>query len=55
MARLQHDLADVGDLRLVSFTVDPEYDTPAVLTTYAARFEADPRVALFDRRARSAL
>lgn len=28
-------------LRLVSFTVDPGYDTPAVLTDYAAKFQAD--------------
>ncbi len=31
------------DLRFVSFTVDPEYDRPAVLTAYAKRIEADPR------------
>ena len=47
MARLQHDLADVADLRLVSFTVDPEYDTPAILSAYAARFQADPARWLF--------
>lgn len=28
-------------LRLVSFTVDPERDTPAVLAAYAKRFQAD--------------
>jgi protein SCO1 len=47
MARLQHDLADEADLRLVSFTVDPEFDTPAVLTAYAKRFQADPKRWLF--------
>jgi protein SCO1/2 len=37
MARLQ-DAAGVPDpIRLVSFSVDPEHDTPEVLRTYAAR------------------
>jgi cytochrome oxidase Cu insertion factor (SCO1/SenC/PrrC family) len=31
-----------GDVRLVSFSVDPTYDTPSVLTRYADRFNADP-------------
>ena len=31
------------DFRFVSFSVDPEYDTPQVLAKYAARYEADPR------------
>ena len=47
MARLQHDLAGEPDVRLVSFTVDPEYDTPAVLRQYAARFGAQPGRWLF--------
>jgi cytochrome oxidase Cu insertion factor (SCO1/SenC/PrrC family) len=42
MARLQHDLADEPGLVLVSFSVDPEHDTPAVLKEYAARYGADP-------------
>lgn len=29
-------------VRFVSFTVDPEHDTPAVLSAYAKHFEADP-------------
>jgi protein SCO1/2 len=29
------------DVRLVSFTVDPDNDTPAVLAAYAQRFSAD--------------
>jgi protein SCO1/2 len=29
-------------VRLVSFTVDPAHDTPAVLTAYAKHFQADP-------------
>jgi protein SCO1/2 len=42
LAALQADLADVMELRLVSITVDPEHDTPAVLSQYAVRFGADP-------------
>ena len=30
-----------GNYRLVSFSVDPDHDTPAVLTEYAARYHAD--------------
>ena len=32
-----------GDLQLVSFTIDPDRDTPEVLTAYAKRFQADSR------------
>ncbi|HOQ44661.1 MAG TPA: SCO family protein [Bryobacteraceae bacterium] len=35
-------VADLPDVRLVSFTVDPEHDTPPVLAEYAKRFGADP-------------
>ena len=41
MRRLQSDLADVEDLRLVSFTVDPERDTPEALADYARKFQAE--------------
>lgn len=47
MARLQKSESDVGDLRLVSFSVDPETDTPEVLRGYAARHQADPSRWLF--------
>ena len=43
--RLQEDLgSDQGaeDLRLVSFTVDPEYDTPDRLREYAIAHDVDP-------------
>ena len=33
---------EVEGIRLVSFSVDPNFDTPAVLSEYAKRFEADP-------------
>jgi len=44
MLDLQERTADLGDrVQLVSFSVDPAYDTPAVLTSYAHDFHADPR------------
>ena len=39
---LQAEFATEPDLRLVSMTVEPEHDTPAVLTQYAERYGADP-------------
>ena len=54
LAQLQADFAALSDLRLVSISVDPDRDTPAVLTQYAAQFHADPERWLFltgDRRA----
>ncbi len=47
MQRLQTDLADLKSLRLVSFSVDPERDTPEVLRTYGERYDADPQRWLF--------
>jgi cytochrome oxidase Cu insertion factor (SCO1/SenC/PrrC family) len=47
MRQLQNELPPSDDLRLVTFTVDPEYDTPAVLKQYAANFTADPDRWLF--------
>jgi cytochrome oxidase Cu insertion factor (SCO1/SenC/PrrC family) len=40
MARLQARLAGDDNVVLVTFTVDPTYDTPAVLRKYADRFQA---------------
>jgi protein SCO1/2 len=43
MQRIQDKTFDVGAaIKLVSFSVDPAYDTPARLTAYAQRFGADP-------------
>ena len=42
MARLQKALAGAEEVRLVSITVDPEHDTPAVLGEFAAHFGAQP-------------
>lgn len=49
VARLQDELrlADTPDLRLVSFTFDPDHDTPDELRKYADRFRADPDRWLF--------
>lgn len=41
-AALQRHFAD-PDLLLLSVTVDPDYDTPAVLADYARRWSAGPR------------
>jgi protein SCO1/2 len=42
MHHVQTGLAGVDGVRLVSFTVDPDRDTPPVLAAYASRFEAKP-------------
>ena len=44
MGKLQSALARAGlnDVQLVSFSVDPARDTPAVLREYAQRYHADP-------------
>lgn len=46
VAGLHKELAD-KDVTFVSFTVDPDNDTPAVLKAYADGFEADPQRWLF--------
>lgn len=43
MRRVQDRTADAaGDIKLISFSVDPEHDTPAVLAEYARAHGADP-------------
>jgi protein SCO1/2 len=43
MARIQEKTFDKGDqIKLVSFSVDPKYDTPERLAEYAKRYKADP-------------
>ena len=42
MRRLQSAVAEFQDVRLVSFTVDPQRDTPLVLAAYARQFHAEP-------------
>jgi protein SCO1/2 len=55
MANLHQDLAGNKDVVLVSFTVDPEYDTPQVLRAYAQRYRADSEHWLFLTGERDAL
>ena len=44
MQHLQELTFDVGSkVKLVSFSVDPKYDTPARLEEYATRYKADPQ------------
>ncbi len=45
MAKLADELPQ--EVRLVSFTLDPEHDTPAALTAYAKLYGADPERWLF--------
>lgn len=49
MATIQQmlQLATTRPVRLVSFSVDPEWDTPERLREYAARYRADPQQWLF--------
>jgi protein SCO1/2 len=48
MAGIQHRVRNLGDaIHLVSFSVDPEYDTPPVLLAYAQRHKASPRMWTF--------
>jgi protein SCO1/2 len=42
MARLDEQTKDLPNVRLLSFSVDPKYDTPEVLAAYAAGYRADP-------------
>jgi len=42
MRQVQTATADLADVRLVSFTVDPARDTPSVLAAYSQHFLAQP-------------
>jgi protein SCO1/2 len=42
MRRVQTAVTEIPDVRLVSFSVDPERDTPSVLAEYAGRYQAQP-------------
>ncbi len=55
MKNLQDELKEKPDVRLVSVTVDPETDTPAVLSKYADSFGADPSRWYFLTGPRSAI
>jgi protein SCO1/2 len=47
MAEVSRELTKADDVRLVSVSIDPENDTPAVLTEYAGRLQADPKRWIF--------
>jgi len=42
MHNVQQSVSGMAEVRLVSFSVDPEHDTPPALTAYAARYHAQP-------------
>lgn len=42
MRQIQNATTTLADVRLVSFTVDPERDTPEVLAAYGKRYQANP-------------
>ena len=44
MSQLSKKLFDIS---FVSFTTDPDYDTPSILSTYASWYKADPKRWLF--------
>lgn len=42
MAKIQQELKAQGvEIKIISFSVDPEYDTPQVLTQFAKKYHAD--------------
>ncbi len=42
LSKVQKDLKEQGvDIKIVSFSVDPEYDKPEILTEYAKKYQAD--------------
>lgn len=43
MRKVQDATREMADVALVSFSIDPENDTPPKLAEYASRFQADPR------------
>lgn len=55
MAEVQQLVAGQEDVQLLSFTVDPGTDTPAVLSKFADQFGADPNRWLFLTGSKTAL
>jgi protein SCO1/2 len=47
LASLHREWGHADDVRFLSFTIDPEHDTPEVMREYAERFGADPARWLF--------
>ena len=55
MAEVQQLVSGQEDVQLLSFTVDPGTDTPAVLSKFADQFGADPKRWLFLTGSKTAL
>jgi protein SCO1/2 len=47
MKKVQAATASTPEIRMISFSIDPERDTPAVLTAFASRYQADPKRWIF--------
>jgi protein SCO1/2 len=47
LVEISRELTKANDVRLVSVSIDPEHDTPEVLTEYASHLEADPKRWIF--------
>ncbi len=47
MRGVAKEVESLADVRIVSLTVDPEHDSPEVLTAYAKEFQAKPAQWLF--------
>lgn len=47
LARIQEVCKKYDDVKIVSYSIDPEFDTPERLRDYAARFEADHNIWTF--------
>ncbi|MFD2245745.1 SCO family protein [Pontibacter ruber] len=47
MVRVQEAFQNNSSVKLVSFSVNPEHDTPQVLQEYAERYNADPKMWYF--------
>ncbi len=47
MSDVAAEFKDKPNLMFVSFSVDPDYDSPAVLANYAKNYDADPKRWLF--------
>lgn len=47
MQRVQEKFKDDKSIKIVSFSIDPEYDTPAILKKYAEKYQANPEQWVF--------
>jgi protein SCO1/2 len=55
LAKVVKEMPRRDDLRFVSFSVDPDHDTPAVLAKYAKKFDADPNQWFFVTGSKNAI